>query len=114
MKGLAVAQKTVVILEDDIDGGSADETVKFSLDGVSYEIDLNAKNAAKFREAISLYTASARRVGRGTVGRPAGRRGGRAASSRDIRSWAMANGIEVSQRGRIPADVLAAYEKAAR
>jgi hypothetical protein len=108
-----VAQKVQVILVDDIDGGSAVETVGFSLDGVSYEIDLSAKNAAKFRDAIGSYVGSARRVG--------GRAGRRTASVRrvagpnrtaEIRAWAKSNKIKVSERGRISADVVAKYEAA--
>ena len=108
-----MAQKVQVILLDDLDGGSADETVSFSLDGVAYEIDLSNDNAAKFREALAPYVGSARRAG--------GRRGrGRAASSSStrarsdttaVREWARAQGLKVSDRGRIPSEILAKYEE---
>ena len=74
-----MAQKVTVLLVDDIDGGSADETVSFSLDGVSYEIDLSSKNASAFRDALAQYVGTARRVGsrvgsRGSAGRTPARR----------------------------------------
>jgi hypothetical protein len=109
-----MAQKVQVILVDDIDGGSADETVSFSLDGVAYEIDLSDANATKMRDVFAPYVGSARRVGgRGAGGRARGRRA-RGADSRtaEIREWAKANGHQVSERGRIAASVVQAYEKA--
>lgn len=116
-----MAQKTLVILEDDLDGGEADETVTFSLDGVSYEIDLSAGNAKKLRDSLSSFVGSARRTGgRSTAGR--GRPRGAAAAvsggasrsgrSAEIRAWAKGQGIKVNERGRIPAEVVAAYDKA--
>jgi hypothetical protein len=108
-----MAQKVQVILVDDIDGGSADETVSFSLDGVSYEIDLSTKNAAAFRDAFAQYVGTARKVG----GRSAGRSGRRRSTGGDnrtaqIREWARANGHKVNERGRISATLVEAYEKA--
>jgi hypothetical protein len=108
-----MAQKTVVLLEDDLDGGTADETVSFSLDGVAYEIDLSAKNAGKLRDLLAGYVGAARRTGgRSTRGR--GRQAGRStgqASTSDIRAWARAQGLDVSERGRIPASIVEQYEK---
>src|SRR4051812_28122535 len=110
----SMAQRVQVVLEDDLDGGKADETVLFGLDGTTYEIDLSKKNAAKLRDALAGYVGSARRVsGRrgGAAGRARGR--GRSASdSADIRAWAKENGYEVSERGRISAEVRAAYNEA--
>jgi nucleoid-associated protein Lsr2 len=112
-KGSEMAQKTVVLLEDDLDHGKADETVTFSLDGVAYEIDLSAKNASKLRDTLATYVAAARRTGgRATRGR--GRqaaRGGGQASTSDIRAWAREQGLDVSERGRIPASIIEQYEK---
>src|SRR3954447_26296405 len=72
-----MAQKVQVILVDDLDGGSADETVSFSLDGVAYEIDLSDKNAAAFRDSLAQYVGLARRVGgRAAAGRGTARRQG--------------------------------------
>jgi hypothetical protein len=107
-----MAQKTLVILEDDLDGGEAAETVSFSLDGVAYEIDLSTKNAAKLRDAMALYVGSARRVGgRAGRGKAKAPRSGNARTS-DIREWARATGLDVSERGRIPAAIIEQYEKA--
>ena len=108
-----MAQKITVALEDDFDGGPADETVRFGLGGTDYEIDLSKKNASRFRRQISPYIEHARKAGRGPRRRP-----GRTASSRehssDIRAWAKDQGIAVSDRGRIPASVVAQYEAAAK
>jgi hypothetical protein len=112
-----VAQKTLVILEDDLDGGEADETVTFSLDGVSYEIDLSEGNAKKLRDSLSGFVDSARRTGGRATTRGRGRGAAAAAGSRsgrsaEIRAWAKAQNIKVNERGRIPAEVVEAYEKA--
>ena len=108
-----MAQKTMVVLEDDIDGGEADETVRFSLDGVSYEIDLSDKNAAKLRDDFAKYTGQGRRLGgRSARGRGAGNRGAGRNRSAQVRDWARSQGLKVSDRGRIPADILNQYEAA--
>ena len=111
-----MAQKTIVQLIDDLDQGEADETVSFALDGANYEIDLSAANAQKMRDALALYVANARRANRG-ASRPAGsgrRSNGRGARSdreqlQAIREWGRKNGWKVNARGRIPADLLEAY-----
>jgi hypothetical protein len=106
-----MATKVTVALEDDLDGGPADETVRFGIGGSEYEIDLNKKNAAAFRKQVGPYIEYARRAGRGQR-----RRSVRAASSRqhsgDMRAWAKDQGISVSARGRIPASVVEQYEAA--
>jgi hypothetical protein len=108
-----MAQKVEVLLVDDIDGGEADETVSFSLDGTSYEIDLSKKNAAKLRNSLEPFVANARKA-RKTTGRAG--RGSRTAGSRErsaeIREWAKNHGIKVNERGRIPANVIEQYEAA--
>ena len=106
-----MAKKVTVTLVDDFDGeGAADETVEFGLDGVSYEIDLSSKNAAKLRGDLKQWVDSGRR------GRSAGAGRGRAAIDREqsaaIRDWARRNGHNVSTRGRIPADVIDAFHAA--
>lgn len=117
-----MAQKVNVVLVDDLDGNEADESVKFALDGVAYEVDLSAKNAEKLRSALEDYIEVARRVGgraaRGR-GRPArsasgGAAGGRKPETAEIRAWAKSQGYDVSDRGRIPADVIDAYHKSRR
>ena len=108
-----MAQKVQVILLDDLDGGSADETVSFSLDGVAYEIDVSKANAAKLRDAFAPFVASARRAGgrRGRRGPASGGRSGRTDTSA-VRDWARGQGLKVSDRGRIPSDILEKYEAA--
>lgn len=108
-----MAQKVQVILLDDLDGGEAEETVSFSLDGVPYEIDLSKQNAAKLRDAFAPYVGSARRAGGRRGRRPGGGRGGRADTSA-VREWARGQGFKVSDRGRIPSDILEKYEAAHR
>jgi hypothetical protein len=106
-----MATRISVALEDDLDGGPADETVRFGLGSAEYEIDLNKKNARAFRKQLAPFIEHARRAGRGQRRRPV-----RTASSRqrsgDIRAWAKDNGIPVSDRGRIPASVVAQYDAA--
>lgn len=106
-----MVQKTTVALEDDLDGGRADETLRFGFGGTEYEIDLSKKNAAAFRKQIAPYIEHGRKTAR-----PPARRGTRTAASRqrsgDIRAWAAKQGITVSERGRIPASVVAQYEAA--
>jgi len=102
-----MARRTQVFLVDDIDGGEASETVNFGLDGISYEIDLSDSNAAALRESLSQYVGSARRAGRrGGRGRAAPARNTETAK---IRDWARERGFKVSDRGRIPADILAKF-----
>ena len=108
-----MAQKIQVVLEDDLDGGSADETVVFGLDGTNYEIDLNKKNAAKLRDALAPWVAAGRRTGGSRGGARRGRgRSSRSSQAGDVRTWARANGYEVSERGRISAEIQAAYSAA--
>jgi hypothetical protein len=102
-----------VVLVDDLDGGTADETVTFSLDGVSYEIDLTHDNAAHLRDALAPYVGHGRRVG--GPRRSAGRGAARAHSGTDpaeIREWAKGQGIAVNERGRISAELRATYDAA--
>ncbi len=113
-----MAQKVTVQLLDDVDGSEAESTVEFSLDGVNYAIDLSHENAAELRESLATYTANARRTG----GRK--RRGGKARTGKAapntadrernqaIREWAREQGMQVSDRGRIPAEIVEAYDKA--
>ncbi len=104
-----MAQKIQVVLVDDVDGGEAAETVSFSLDGVSYEVDLNENNASALRSALEPWIAAGRRVS----GRRSTSKGGRAKSDAGkIREWARANGYEVSERGRVSAQIREAYAAA--
>jgi len=106
-----MAQKVQILLIDDLDGGDADETVEFGLDGSAYEIDLSAKNAGKLRDALAEYVAQARRVSRKRTTQRA-KPSGRGASAAHIRQWARENGYEVSERGRVSTEVREAYAAA--
>ena len=112
-QGIRMAQRVNIILVDDIDGGDADETVTFGLDGSTYEIDLSSKNAAKLRDAVAPYVGHARKVGgrRSSGGRRTAA-SGNGPSAREIREWARANGWNLSDRGRVAAEVRQAYEAA--
>jgi hypothetical protein len=103
--------KITVVLEDDLDGGPADETVRFAIGSTNYEIDLNANNAAAFRRQLAPYIEHARRAGTRVRHRP-GRIADSRARSADIRAWAKDQGIALSGRGRIPADVAEQYQAA--
>lgn len=112
-----VAQQTTIV--DDLDGSSADETIRFSIDGASYEIDLNAEHAEELRETLGPWIGHARQVGgrsprtRRPASRASARRGGgapgRQPSTQEVRAWAREQGIPVSERGRIPASLVESY-----
>ncbi|KRB38936.1 UNVERIFIED_CONTAM: Lsr2 family protein [Microbacterium sp. SLM126] len=117
-----MARRIVHQLVDDLDGTVLEvgegETVLFSLDGVAYEIDLTSENAARLRDSLASYIDAARSVssrGSGSGGSSAGARKRRRTGQQDysaVRAWAKANGHKVSERGRVPASVLEAYEAA--
>ncbi|HEY2312517.1 MAG TPA: Lsr2 family protein [Streptosporangiaceae bacterium] len=106
-----MATRVAVALEDDLDGSPADETVRFRVGGAEYEIDLSRKNAKTFRTGIAPFVEHARKAGRGQRRGPARPASARERSS-DIRAWAKAEGIEISDRGRIPAAVVEQYDAA--
>jgi hypothetical protein len=107
-----MAQKHIVRLIDDLTGVDASETVSFALDGSRYEIDLSADNAARLRDTLAVYIASARRSARAGV-RPDGtpRRGTRADREQTaaIRQWARNNGHQIGDKGRLPSHIVEAY-----
>jgi hypothetical protein len=107
-----VAQRTIIQLTDDLDGATADRTVQFAYEGVTYELDLSTKNADKFATALEPYVAAGRRVG----GRKSSSRGSATKANKEeiraIRQWAKDSGYDVSDRGRISAEVQAAYHAA--
>ncbi len=113
-----MAQKIQVLLVDDLDGGTATETVSFGLDGSGYEIDLSAENADKLREALAPFVGHARRATRGPARATSPGRPGRSSARIDreqtqaIREWARKNGHKVSERGRIPGSIVEAYNSA--
>ena len=113
--GVHVAQKIQTLFIDDIDGSEAEGTVRFALDGAEYEIDLNAKHAEALRKALSRYVEAARRSG-GTAARRPARAARRSAASglntTEVREWAKAQGIEVKDRGRVPAELVVRFRAA--
>jgi nucleoid-associated protein Lsr2 len=110
-----MAQKVQTLLIDDLDGKEAEGTVRFGLDGAEYEIDLSAKNAGALRKALEPYVSAARRAS-GSVARRPGRSGRRAAAagpeSTAVREWAKSQGIEVKDRGRVPAELVVKFKAA--
>lgn len=107
-----MAQKVQVILVDDVDGGDAEESVSFGIDGVNYEIDLSAENAEALREALAPWVGHARRVSGRSRARAAAKPARKSTDLGEVRAWARASGYTVSDRGRVSAEVLEAYENA--
>ena len=109
-----MAQKVQTFLIDDLDGSDAEDTVLFGLDGAQYEIDLSTDHAKELRTTLARYIDAGRRV-TGTA-RRAGQNGRKtpasSISNTEVRTWAKAQGLEVKERGRVPADVLAQYRAA--
>ena len=109
-----MAQKIQTLFIDDLDGSEAEGTIRFGLDGTEYEIDLNAEHAQALRDVLARYVHAARRA-RGGARRPA--RGGRQASASgvdntEVREWAKAQGIDVKDRGRVPAELVVKFKAA--
>lgn len=107
-----MANRIVTLLLDDLDGASADETVTFALDGVSYEIDLTSAHAAELRDSLASWIGSGRRVSGRKVAGARSATGRRSSDAAAVREWANANGHHVSDRGRIPAEIREAYDAA--
>ncbi|BCJ56692.1 histone-like nucleoid-structuring protein Lsr2 [Micromonospora endophytica] len=114
-----MARKVITVLTDDLDGGKADRTVEFSLDGVAYTIDVSDENAGVLRKALDPFINAGRRLGRGGAeATRSPRRGGGGATTpgmnreqnRAVREWAVSNGYKISERGRIPVEVVEAYK----
>jgi hypothetical protein len=108
-----MSQKVQTLFIDDIDGGEAEETVRFSLDGTEYEIDLSAKNSEELRNSLADYVTHARRVG--SAQKRGAARAGRKRSTVDsvaVRAWARDNGYDIKERGRVPGDLVARYREA--
>jgi hypothetical protein len=109
-----VAQKIQTLFIDDLDGSEAEGTVRFGLDGAEYEIDLNAEHAQALRDALARYAGAARRAGGGTRRPVPGGRRARAdgVDSTEVREWAKAQGIDVKDRGRVPAELVVKFKTA--
>ena len=109
-----MAQKVQTRFIDDLDGSDADGTVRFGLDGASYEIDLSADHAKALRKAAQKYIAAGRKV---TPARRPARSNGRRTTKGDpdptvVREWAKAQGIEVKDRGRVSSDLVVKFQAA--
>ena len=111
-----MVQRVQVILEDDISGGEATETVEFALDGVTYEIDLNDENAAKLRDDLARWIGEARRAGGRRQTRRRSSSGSGSSAKADelakMREWGRQNGFKVSSRGRVSQELQDAYAAA--
>jgi len=107
-----VAQRIETLFVDDIDGGEAEGTIRFGLDGTDYEIDLSVTHSEELHKALAPYVAHARKAG-GTRRPARGRRNATGADTRKVREWARDRGIEIKERGRIPANVAEQYRQAA-
>jgi len=109
-----VAQKIQTLFIDDLDGSAAEGTVRFGLDGAEYEIDLNAKHAQELRDAPARYVGAARRTGGAARRSARGARRGSASglNTTEVREWAKAQGIEVKDRGRVPAELVVKFKAA--
>jgi hypothetical protein len=103
-----MASRTIVLLEDDVDGSEADETIEFGIDGTTYAIDLSGSNAMKLRGALDGYISKARKVS----GKRSSRKTSYGVDLKAVRAWAASHGIELSSRGRVPASVLQQYRSA--
>ena len=109
-----MAQKVQTLFVDDLDGSEAEGTVRFGLDGTEYEIDLNAEHAQQLRDALARYVAAARRTG-ASAKQPARSRRKATASApntTEVREWAKTQGIDVKDRGRIPAELVVKFKAA--
>ncbi len=111
-----MAQRVQTLLIDDLDGGEAEDTIRFGLDGAEYEIDLSAGHADALRRALAPYVSAARRAPGAAARRP-GRGGRRAAGAGAadpvaVREWAKSQGIEVKDRGRVPAELVVKFQAA--
>ena len=108
-----MAQRIQTLLIDDLDGSEATGTVRFGLDGTEYEIDLSAAHGDELRKALESYLVHARRTGGTARSAARGRRASATVDTAKVREWAKGQGIEVKDRGRVPADVVEQYKAAA-
>jgi hypothetical protein len=110
-----MAKQTTVTLVDDLDGSEAEEQIEFAMDGKAYEIDLSAANSARLRTALEPFISAARRTGgrrrSGATAVATARPSTDREQNQAIREWAQAQGMKISERGRIPSNVLEAYHQ---
>lgn len=105
-----MAKTFAVVMTDDLDGSPAAGTVMFGIDGVTYEIDLSERNRARLDRELAPYVSAGRRVSRGRRRASSGRQIGPRADRAAVRAWAKENGLQISERGRISAEVISKYE----
>jgi hypothetical protein len=108
-----MAQQIQTLFIDDIDGGEAAGTVRFALDGVEYEIDLSTEHTDELHTALGKYVDHARKVGGTSKRALRGRRTASAIDTHKVREWAKGQGIEIKDRGRVPANIVEQYRAAA-
>ena len=106
-----MAQQIQTLFVDDIDGSEAEGTVRFGLDGTDYEIDLSVEHREELNKALAAYVAHARKAG-GPRRFARGRHGTSASDTRKAREWAKEQGIDIKERGRVPANILEQYRQA--
>ena len=107
-----MAQKIQTLFVDDLDGSEAEGTVRFGLDGIEYEIDLNAKHAKELRNALARYADAGRRAGARRPARSGRKAQPNALNTTEVREWAKAQGIDVKDRGRVPAELVVKFKAA--
>jgi hypothetical protein len=107
-----MAQQIQTLFIDDIDGGAADGTIRFGLDGTDYEIDLSASHNKELHTVLAKYITHARKVGGATRRVSRGRRSADAIETHKVREWAKAQGADIKDRGRVPADIVEKYRAA--
>lgn len=103
-----MAQKVRTLYVDDLDGSDAEGTVRFSLDGAHYEIELSAAHATELRNALAPYVEAGRKIPR-RAGRNHRKAAGKGINSNEVRGWAKTNGVEIKNRGRVPAEVVTKF-----
>jgi hypothetical protein len=108
-----MAQRIQTLFIDDLDGGPAEGTVRFGLDGAEFEIDLSAKHREELQSALQQYVSHARKVGGAARRAPRGRRSASVGDTTSVRAWAREHGIDIKDRGRVPANIIERYQAAA-
>ena len=107
-----MAQQIQTLFIDDIDGGPAEGTVRFGLDGTDYEIDLSTEHSEELHKVLAGYVTHARKAAGAARRGPRGRRGADVLDTRRVREWARGQGIDIKERGRVPAEVIEKYKAA--
>ena len=107
-----MAQKIQTLFIDDIDGSEAEGTVRFALDGADYEIDLSVVHSEEFHKVLAPFVAHARKTGGNRRTAVRGRRNAGGVDNHKVREWAREQGIEINERGRVPADIVEKYRQA--